>query len=683
MVGTRRALYPNPLPNDPATPISDARAPQPPAEGVEDAEITLPSRPDTTVRDCIRSIQGGLGVKDYQMSGTGSSEEKRREFHRFHSTLSVVLRNTHPHYPILLDIRNELPADFVSEKGVNEHLFSILFLLTSGAARSAIERPRLVASQDGRRALMLLFTHLAPVTEAELRGMLRGVQDFRIHARSPPVPQADQLVAMREQYDLAAGVTSEELVFIQDFRLSLSCEFNNTHFFMQNAEPKDDLRDLHRRAHAEYELIVGRQEAATDSARAFAAINPPTREWRQSGPRPGRGVSPYAHPNKTRNEPRGRGDSMICVLCKKTGHGCTRCPLLPTAVRAVDEQLRNQRLRAPPSHPAGGNRAPSVRAAANHELAEAFILGTRAAAKLAGGGDQFADAEDEEQFDEEPLDDATAAACIAAPYPQREATAAILSAEPSGTPVATGATAIAAAAGSCTTLSDDEEDWLQQLKGEQGTTALKVSNSVACGSQVRPPATSTLCIDTAANRHLSCDRHLFRHFSQAKPPSLMVAAATKSATQAVGTAEFDVPDKRGKPHRVTLENACYSPSQPFNLVSMPAILGQTASNPRRIAESPDFDKRLELTLASRRKPVIPVKLENGMCSVVAHACAHTCADSRSGPNVSATVHYEPLAAVVRTRGAQRGLTVPTVDTAARKVVTPAAITPTRGTVDWQ
>jgi hypothetical protein len=59
-------------------------------------------------------------VKDYQMSGTGSSEEKRREFHRFHSTLNMVLRNTHPHYPVLLDIRNELPPDFKSEKGVNE-----------------------------------------------------------------------------------------------------------------------------------------------------------------------------------------------------------------------------------------------------------------------------------------------------------------------------------------------------------------------------------------------------------------------------------------------------------------------------------------------------------------------------------------------------------------------------------
>ena len=464
MVDTRRALYPNPLPNDPATPISNARAQRPPPEGVEDAEITLPSQPDTTVRDCIRSIQGGLGVKDYQMSGTGSSAEKRNEFHRFHSTLSMVLRNTHPHYPTLLDIRNELPADFVSEKGVNEHLFSILFLLTSSAARSAIERPRLIASQDGRRALMLLFTHLAPVTEAELRGMLRSVQDFKIHARSPPVPQADQLVTMREQYDLAAGVTSEELVFIRDFRLSLSCEFNNTHFFLQNAEPGDDLRELHRRAHAEYELIVGRREAATDSAHAFAVINPPTVEWRQSGPRPGRGVNPYAHPNKARDEPRGRGDSMICVLCKETGHGCTRCPLLPSAVRAVDEQLRNQRLRAPPSHPTGGNRAPPSHAAANHELAKAFILGTRAAAELADNGGQFADAENEEQFDEEPLDDATAAACIAVPSPQREAPNAILGAEPSVTSTATGVTALAAAAGRRTTPSDDEEDWLQQLK---------------------------------------------------------------------------------------------------------------------------------------------------------------------------------------------------------------------------
>jgi len=162
----------------------------------------------------------------------------------------------------------------------------------------------------------------------------------------------------------------------------------------------------------------------------------------------------------------------------------------------------------------------------------------------------------------------------------------------------------------------------------------------------------------------------------------MVAATAKSTAQAVGTAEFDVPDKQGKLHRVTLENACYSPSQPFNLVSVSAILGQTASNPRRIAESPDFDKRLELTLASRRKPVIPMKLENGMYSVVAHACAHT-RDPHSGPNMPAALRRAPLAAAARTRGAQRGLAVPAVGRTAHKVVTPVAITPTRGTVDWQ
>ena len=144
---------------------------------------------------------------------------------------------------------------------------------------------------------------------------------------------------------------------------------------------------------------------------------------------------------------------MVCVLCKKTGHGCTRCPLLPSAVRAVDEQMRNQRLRAPPSHPTGGNRAPPARAAANHELAEAFILGTRAAAELADDEDQLADDEDGEQLDEEPLDDATAAACIAAPSPQRS----VPSAE-------TGATALAATTGGRTAPSDDGEDWMRDLE---------------------------------------------------------------------------------------------------------------------------------------------------------------------------------------------------------------------------
>ena len=177
-VETRRSLYSTPLPDDPATPITNAREPQPPPEGVEVQLITVPSRPDTNSRDCIRSIQGGLGTKDYQLSGVGSAEEKRKEFHRFNSTLSMVLGDTHPHYPTLLDIRNELPAGFESEKGVNNHLFTILYLLTTGPARSAIDRPRLVATKDGRRALMLLFTHLAPVTEAELKKKKKTTQGW-------------------------------------------------------------------------------------------------------------------------------------------------------------------------------------------------------------------------------------------------------------------------------------------------------------------------------------------------------------------------------------------------------------------------------------------------------------------------------------------------------------------------
>ena len=305
MVETRRSLYLTPLPDDPATPTTNPREPPPLPEGVEVQLITVPSQPDTTSRDCIRSIQGGLGTKDYQLSGIGSTEEKRREFHRFNSTLNMVLGDTHPHYRTILDIRNKLPDGFECALGVNNHLYAILYLLTTGPARSAIDRPGLNETRDGRRALMLLFTHLAPVTEAELQGLLRGVQDFKILPTSPPVPQADKLVALREQYDLAAGIKSTEIVFVKDFRLALSCMFNNTHFFMQSEEPVDNLRDLHRRAHAEYELIVGRQEFMAEGARAFAAINPPAPEWRQRGPNPGRG-KPYAHLN-TRNGQGGRG----------------------------------------------------------------------------------------------------------------------------------------------------------------------------------------------------------------------------------------------------------------------------------------------------------------------------------------------------------------------------------------
>ena len=156
MEDARRSLYPNPPPGDHATPVTNAHAPQPSAEGARNAEVTLPLKPNTTVRDCVRSIQGGMGVRDYQMSGAGSSEQKRNEFHRFCTTLSIVLRPTHPQYYTLLDIHSELPVNFVPEEGVNEHLFSVIFLLTSGAARSAIERPSLVETLDGRRALKML-----------------------------------------------------------------------------------------------------------------------------------------------------------------------------------------------------------------------------------------------------------------------------------------------------------------------------------------------------------------------------------------------------------------------------------------------------------------------------------------------------------------------------------------------
>ena len=168
MEDARRSLYPNPPLGDHTTPITKSRAPQPSAEGASNPEVALPLKPNATVRECVRTIQGSLGVREYQMSGSGSSEEKRSEFHRFCSTLSIVLRETHPQYFTLLDIHSELPVNFVPEEGVNEHLFSVLFLLTSGAARSAIERPSLVESRDGRQALVILFTHLAPVTEAEL-----------------------------------------------------------------------------------------------------------------------------------------------------------------------------------------------------------------------------------------------------------------------------------------------------------------------------------------------------------------------------------------------------------------------------------------------------------------------------------------------------------------------------------
>ena len=124
MVETRRSLYATPLPDDPATPITNARAPQPLPEGVAVQLVTVPSQPNASSRECVRAIQSGLGAKDYQLSGTGSAEEKRKEFHRFNSTLDLVLRETHSHYRTLLDIRNELPDGFECEQDVNNHLFT-------------------------------------------------------------------------------------------------------------------------------------------------------------------------------------------------------------------------------------------------------------------------------------------------------------------------------------------------------------------------------------------------------------------------------------------------------------------------------------------------------------------------------------------------------------------------------
>ena len=105
MEDARRSLYPNPPLGDHATPITKSRAPQPSAEGASNPEVALPLKPDASVRECVRAIQGSLGARDYQMSGSGSSEEARGEFHRFYSTLRVVLRETHPQYLTLLDIQ--------------------------------------------------------------------------------------------------------------------------------------------------------------------------------------------------------------------------------------------------------------------------------------------------------------------------------------------------------------------------------------------------------------------------------------------------------------------------------------------------------------------------------------------------------------------------------------------------
>lgn len=412
-----RFHHPEPPPSDLATPITDARAPQPSAEGARNTEVTLPPKPNMTVHDCVRMVQDGMGFKGYRMSGEGTSEEKRDEFHRLCSTLEVVLLATHPQYSTLLDVHTGLPDGFVSEKGVNQHLFCVLSLLTSGAAYSAISNPSLVESHDGRRALEKLFTHLAPVTRGELRSMLRGVQDFRIEARNPPVPQANQLVAMRMRHDLAAGVDSDEAEFIQDFRSSLSYEYNNTHYFLQYDKHANDLDELHRRANDEFELIAGRRDISDRNTYACAATSPPMQGWRQTGVRPGRGIGPYAHTGKPRGEPRGRVRIMVCYLCGKDGHSCTRCPQLPSARRALG--VPKQRQPAPPPQPAAvippvvnddyddyddhdddDDYGDEDGAWPTEELAQAYIQGARAAAGTAAEGNQPED-EQYEQYEQD------------------------------------------------------------------------------------------------------------------------------------------------------------------------------------------------------------------------------------------------------------------------------------------
>ena len=65
MVGTRRALYPNPLPGDPATLNTDNRAPQPPAGGADTIapHILLPTFFTVLVSPSVRlpaRATGGL-----------------------------------------------------------------------------------------------------------------------------------------------------------------------------------------------------------------------------------------------------------------------------------------------------------------------------------------------------------------------------------------------------------------------------------------------------------------------------------------------------------------------------------------------------------------------------------------------------------------------------------------------
>jgi hypothetical protein len=242
----------------------------------------------------------------------------------------MVLRDTHVQYETLLDICNALPEGFAAQLGVNNHSFSVLFLLTSDVARSAIDGPVSIRVRDGRQALMAHFAHLAPVTEREVQDMLRAVQDFIIKTDSPPMPQMQQLVLLRDQLSLATNVTYEEIDFICNFRLSLSYDYNNPHVFLQSECPETDLQGLHRRAHEEYELIVDRRE--TSGAHAFTAINPLDREWRGGGPAPGRN-RPYVHPDAGgRGDGRRRGlEATVCHLCAHTGHVASQYPPLAVA----------------------------------------------------------------------------------------------------------------------------------------------------------------------------------------------------------------------------------------------------------------------------------------------------------------------------------------------------------------
>jgi hypothetical protein len=76
----------------------------------------------------------------FSLSGGGTATKKRDAFFSFLSTVSMVRRDTHVQYEVLLDIRTNLPEDFIVQKGVNNHLFSGLCLLTSEYARG--RRPR-------------------------------------------------------------------------------------------------------------------------------------------------------------------------------------------------------------------------------------------------------------------------------------------------------------------------------------------------------------------------------------------------------------------------------------------------------------------------------------------------------------------------------------------------------------